>query len=303
MTAGISAYLLWGLFPLYWPLLKPAGAFEILAQRIVWSFVFVGVLLLVLRASWHWVPGVFQRQHLPRFLAMSALVSTNWVTYILAVNTGHVVEASVGYFINPLVSLVLGVIFFHERLGKYGRIGVLLAFGGVVILAWGSWPTLWISLTLAFSFGFYGVLKKGHHLPPLHGVMVDSGMVLVPALAFLVFLGATGGLHFAQSPGSDVLMVLSGPATAIPLWLFALAARRLPLGVVGILQYLAPTIQLILGLTFFGQHVTPAYWAGLVLIWVGSAVYLSEALRSTATPALAASKTPAPSPRAEPPVA
>lgn len=280
LAAGVSAYALWGLFPLYWPLLKPAGAFEILAQRIVWSFLFVLVLLLVLRASWRWVPVVFDRRVAPRLVAMSVLIAINWVTYILAVNGGHVVEASVGYFINPLVNVALGVLLFKEPLEFGGRVGVALAFAGVAVLAWGSLPTLWISLTLAFSFGLYGVAKKRAHLPALPGLLVESTVLLVPSLAFVIYLGVTGGAQFGRSLPHDALTALSGPATVLPLWLFALAAARLPLGVVGILQYLAPTIQFILGITLFGQRVTPAYWAGLALVWLGSAAYLAATLRA-----------------------
>lgn len=280
VAAGVSAYLLWGLFPLFWPLLKPAGAFEILAQRIVWSFLFVLLLLVLLRSSWQWVALVRDRHVLPRLLAMSVLIAINWVTYILAVNTGHVVEASVGYFINPLVNVAFGVLLFREPLPILGRVGVLLAFVGVAVLAWGSLATLWISLTLAFSFGLYGVAKKRAHLPPLPGLLVESTVLLIPSLAFVVYLGVTGGATFGRSLPYDALMALSGPATVLPLWLFALAAARLPLGVVGVLQYLAPTIQFILGITLFGQQVTPAYWAGLALMWLGSGVYLTAALRA-----------------------
>lgn len=279
LAAGVGAYMLWGLFPLFWPLLKPAGAFEILAQRIVWSFVFVLLMLLLLRSSWRWVRVVADRRVAPRLLAMSVLIAINWVTYILAVNSGHVVEASVGYFINPLVNVALGVLLFHEPLSRGGKAGVLLAFAGVAVLAAGSLPTLWISLTLAFSFGLYGVAKKRAHLPALPGLLVESTVLLIPSLAFVVYLGVTGGAQFGRSLPYDALMAASGPATVLPLWLFALATARLPLGVVGILQYLAPTIQFILGITLFGQRVTPAYWAGLVLVWLGSAVYLASLRR------------------------
>lgn len=284
LIAGVGAYALWGLFPLYWPWLKPAGPFEILAHRIVWSFVFVAVVLLILRTPWGWVKSVFERAHLPRYLAMSLLIAVNWGVYILAVNSGHVVEASVGYFINPLVNVVLGMVFFGEHLGRGGRIGALLAFGGVLVLGWGSLPTLWISLLLAGSFGFYGVAKKKTTLPALQGLLVESGFLALPSAGYLVFLGLTGSLQMGHVATTDLLMVMSGPVTVLPLWLFALAATRLPLGVVGVLQYLAPTVQLILGITLFGEKVSPAYWAGLILIWVGSVFYLTSTLRPKIAP-------------------
>ncbi|HOA89538.1 EamA family transporter RarD [Propioniciclava tarda] len=281
LLAGVTAYFLWGLFPLYWPLLKPAGAFEILAHRIVWSFVSVLLVLLVLRQSWRWVAGVFTRANFPRLLAATLLIALNWVTYIFAVNSGHVVEASLGYFINPLANVLFGVLFFGERLGRGGRLGGLLAVAGVVVIAWGSFETLWVSLTLALSFGLYGVAKKKAHLPALQGLLVESGLLVVPCAAFLIVLAATGTGQFGTSVPADALLMLTGPITAIPLWLFAIAAPRLPLGVVGILQYLAPTIQFMIGVLVVGQHVTPTYWLGLVLVWIGSAVYLREALSGT----------------------
>lgn len=284
VIAGVTAYALWGLFPLYWPLLKPAGALEILAHRIIWSFVFVTILLLVLRVSWRWVAGVFQPRNLMRLGAASGLIAVNWLTYIFAVNAGFVVEASLGYFINPLANVLFGVLLFGERLGRVGKIGAMLATVGVVVIAWGNWQTLWVSLVLAVSFGLYGVAKKRAHLPALQGLMVESGFLMIPSLAYVGFLAWTGSGQFATSISADLLMILSGPITAIPLWLFAIAAPRLPLGVTGVLQYLAPTIQFLLGLFVFGQHVTASYWAGLTLVWLGSAAYLSEALSRRPTP-------------------
>lgn len=279
LIAGVTAYLLWGLFPLYWPLLRPAGPLEILAHRIVWSFVSVVIALVVLRASWRWVPGVFTRANLPRLLAASGLIAVNWLTYIFAVNTGHVVEGSLGYFINPLVNVLFGVLLYGERLGRGGRIGGLLTLVGVVIIAWGSWHTIWISLALALSFGLYGVTKKSAHLPALQGLLVESGFLLLPSVGYLGFLAATGGGQVGVWASATALLVLSGPITAIPLWLFAIAAPRLPLGVVGVLQYVSPSIQFLLGLWVYGEHVSLSYWAGLVLVWIGSATYLTTVLR------------------------
>jgi len=279
LVAGVTAYVLWGLLPLFWTLLKAAGPLEILAERIVWSFVSVVIALLVLRRSWRWVPGVFTRVNFPRLAAAAVLIAVNWLTYIFAVNNGHVVEASLGYFINPLVNVVFGVLLFGERLGTGGRIGGLLALAGVAVIAWGSWSTLWISLALAASFGLYGVAKKKAHLPALEGLAVESGFLLVPSVAYVAWLAAHGMGQFGLTASMTTLLVLTGPITALPLWLFAIAAPRLPFGVVGVLQYLAPTIQFLMGVLVFGEHVTPAYWAGLVLVWAGSAVYLTTTLR------------------------
>lgn len=282
LMAGVSAYLVWGLFPLYWPLLRPAAPLEILAHRIVWSFAVVTVALVALRASWRWVPGVFTRAHFPRLAAAAGLIAVNWLIYIFAVNTGHVVEGSLGYFINPLVNVAFGVLIFGERLGLGGRIGGALALVGVVVIAWTSWQTIWISVALAVTFALYGVAKKKAHLPALQGLFVESGFLVIPSAAFLIVLAAQGTGQFGLAAPSSALLLITGPVTAVPLWLFAIAAPRLPFGVTGVLQYLAPTIQFLLGVLVLGEHVTPSYWAGLALVWAGSVVYLTATLRGVA---------------------
>ena len=281
LIAGVTTYLLWGLMPLYWRLVAFAGPLEIMAQRIVWSFVLVAAVLVGLRTPWRrLVAPILDRRHTARLVAVAVLISINWLTYIVAVNSGHVVEASLGYFINPLVNVLFGVLMFGETLGLGGRLGGGLALAGVVVIAAGSWATLWISLLLAGSFGLYGVVKKKLHLPAAEGLLVETGLLLPFAAAYAVFLAATGAATFGRSVPETALLVLLGPATAIPLWLFAIAATRLPLGVVGVLQYLAPTLQFLLGITLFGEHVTASYWVGLVLVWAGSIVYLTLTLRA-----------------------
>lgn len=274
LAAGVGAYVIWGFFPLLFPLLKPAEPLEILAHRIIWSLVAVTVTMLLLRQSWGWLRQALTRERLPWVLAAAVLIGVNWLTYIWAVNTNHVVEASLGYFINPLVNIVLGVVLFGERMTRGGRLGTILAAAGVGVIAWENWAGLWVSLVLAFSFGLYGAVKKRATAPALGGLFLESAVLLPAALAYWAWLASTGGNHFSDSPAQAGLLVLGGVLTAIPLWLFAVAARRLPYGVVGILQYLGPTIQFILGITVFGQHVTPSYWAGLALVWAGSVVYL-----------------------------
>jgi len=179
---------------------------------------------------------------------------------------------------------VLGVLLFRERLTRGGLVGTLLAFGGVVVIAWDSWRGLWVSLALALSFGLYAAVKKSARLPALQGLLVESGLLAPLALPYLVFLGVTGVGAFGTTPAASGLLVLAGVLTAVPLWLFAIAAPRLPLGVVGILQYLGPSIQFLLGITVFGQVVSPSYWAGLVLVWSGSAVYLTSAFAGSVRP-------------------
>jgi len=274
LVAGIGAYAIWGFFPLLFPLLKPAGAFEILAHRIVWSLVAVTVALLLLRHPWGWLRQVWTRERLPRVVAAAFLVGANWLVYIWAVNSGQVVEASLGYFINPLLNIVLGVVLFGERMSRAGLAGTLLAAAGVAVIAWENWSGLWISLTLALSFGLYGAAKKKASAPPLGGLFLESGILLPFALAYWGWLAVNGASHFGGDARASGLLILAGVLTAVPLWLFAIAAPRLPLGVVGILQYLGPTIQFTLGITVFGQQVSASYWAGLALVWIGSVVYL-----------------------------
>lgn len=284
LAAGVAAYAIWGFFPLLFPLLKPAGPLEILAHRVVWSLAAVALVLVALRRDWGWLAASLRGPRLGRMVAASGLIGVNWLTFIWAVNNNHVVEASLGYFINPLLNIVLGVLLFRERLTRGGLVGTLLAFGGVVVIAWDSWRGLWVSLALALSFGLYAAVKKSARLPALQGLLVESGLLAPLALPYLVFLGVTGVGAFGTTPAASGLLVLAGVLTAVPLWLFAIAAPRLPLGVVGILQYLGPTIQFLLGITVFGQVVSPSYWAGLVLVWSGSAVYLTSAFAGSVRP-------------------
>lgn len=274
LATGIAAYVIWGFFPLLFPLLKPAGALEILAHRVLWSFVIVAALLALLRHPWGWLREALGRTQLPSMVAAALLIGVNWLVFIWAVNSNHVVEASLGYFINPLLNIVLGVLLFNERMPRAGLIGTVLAACGVAVIAWENWAGLWVSLVLALTFGLYGAVKKRATVPPLGGLFLESGILLPFALGYWVWLTVAGTSHFGADPGLSSLLVLAGVLTAVPLWLFAIAAPRLPLGVVGILQYLGPTIQFGLGLTVFGQHVGASYWVGLILVWFGSFVYL-----------------------------
>lgn len=274
LLAGVGAYAIWGFFPLVFPQLLPAAPVEILAHRIIWSMVVVGLVLVVLRRPWGWLSNALAPKRLPWMLAGSLLIAANWFTFIWAVNNNHVVESSLGYFINPLVNIVLGVFIFGERMSRGGLIGTILAGIGVVVIAQENWAQLWISLTLAASFGLYGVVKKRTTLPALEGLFLEAGLLSPFAVIAWIFFAAHGASTFGTGLQHTALLILAGVLTALPLWLFAIAAPRLPLGVVGVLQYLGPTIQFLLGITVFGQVVPPSYWAGLFLVWGGSAVYL-----------------------------
>lgn len=281
LLSGISAYALWGIVPLFWPLLKPAGAIEILAHRMVWSLGVVGIALLVLR-RWSWI-GELIRQ--PRKLGLiavaSAVITVNWGLYIWSVNNGHVVEASLGYFINPLVTIAMGVLFLGERLRPVQWVAVGTSVAAVLVLAIGYGRPPWISLSLAFSFATYGLVKKKVNMGGLESLTAETGVLFVPALAYLLWLGAQGDSTFtSEGPGHAALLAAAGVVTAIPLILFGAAAIRVPLSTLGLLQYLAPVFQFILGILYFHEEMPPERWAGFALVWLALALLTWDAFRT-----------------------
>jgi chloramphenicol-sensitive protein RarD len=278
LAYGAGAYLLWGLFPVYWPLLAPAGAAEILAHRIVWTLVLVAGLL-VARRRWAWVRGLGARGVV--LLAVAAvLISVNWLTFIWGVVNGHVVETSLGYFVTPLVSVLLGVLVLGERLRRTQW--VALGLGGVAVLVlaadYGRPP--WIALVLAFSFGSYGLIKKKIGVGAVESLAGETVVLALPALAYVGWLVARGGSTFgAEGAGHALLLVLAGPVTAVPLLLFGAAARRLPLSVLGLLQYLAPVLQFAFGVLLFHEPMPPARLAGFALVWAALVLLTADGLR------------------------
>ena len=273
---GIAAYGMWGLFPLYWPHLKPAGAMEILAHRVVWSLVFSVFALLVLR-------GAGQVRQLGRrglaLLALAAVfVSLNWFIYIWAVNHGHVVETALGYFINPLVSVLLGVVFLGERLRRGQWIAVAIAASAVPVLAAGYGRLPWIALLLAGSFGMYGFVKKKAGTPALPSLTVETGLLFLPALGYLLVLQGRGEGSFGHGgPVLDLLLAACGVITALPLLCFAAAANRVPLSTLGLLQYLAPALQFLCGVLVFHEAMPWSRWVGFALVWLGLGCFTVEA--------------------------
>ncbi|MBM9504851.1 EamA family transporter RarD [Actinacidiphila acididurans] len=281
LAYGFAAYGLWGLFPLYWPLLKPAGAMEILAHRMVWSLAVVAVVLVALRRR-AWI-GELLRQ--PRKMALVALaaavVSVNWGLYIWGVNTGHVVETSLGYFINPLVTIALGVLVLHERLrpAQWAAVGI----GGlaVVVLAVGYGRLPWIALGLAFSFGTYGLVKKQVGMGGLESLAAETCVQFLPALGFLLALSARGKATFTHHGGGHAtLLVACGLVTAVPLIFFGMSATRLPLSTIGLMQYLAPVFQFLIGVLHFHEHMPAERWAGFLLVWSALVLLTWDALRT-----------------------
>jgi chloramphenicol-sensitive protein RarD len=278
--AGLGAYVLWGVFPLYFPLLEPAGGLEIVAHRVVWSLVFVALLLTVLR-GWPQVRAIVADRRALLVLAVAALlIAVNWLVYVYAVNSGHVVEASLGYFINPLVSVVLGVAVFRERLRRLQWVAVGIAVLAVVVLTVDYGRPPWIALTLALSFGLYGLMKKVVRVDAAPGLFVETAAVFVPALVVLGVLQASGGAAFGHaSVGNSFLLVSTGLATAVPLLLFAAAARRVPLSTIGLLQYVTPLMQLSIGVFVYDEPMPPARLAGFAIVWLALAVFTVDTLR------------------------
>ncbi len=270
-----------GARPLFWPLLKPAGATEILAHRMVWSLAFVAVALLIVR-RWAWA-GELLRQ--PRKLALvtvaAAVITVNWGVYIWAVNSGHVVEASLGYFINPLVTIAMGVLLLKERLRPVQWAAVGTGFAAVVVLTVGYGRPPWISLCLAFSFATYGLVKKKVNLGGIESLTAETAVQFLPALGYLLWLTARGDSTFStEGPGHALLLAATGLVTALPLVCFGAAAIRVPLSTLGLLQYLAPVFQFLLGILYFGEAMPPERWAGFALVWLALTLLTWDALRT-----------------------
>ena len=280
VLSGLAAYSLWGLFPLYFPLLEPAGGLEIVAHRVLWSLAFVGLLLTVTR-HWSQVRALASdRRRLLVLAGAALLIAVNWLVFVYGVNSGQVVETSLGYFINPLVSVLLGVVVFSERLRPLQWVAVGIAAVAVTVLTVDYGHPPWIALALAASFGLYGVMKKLVRVEAAPGLFVETALVAVPAGVVLAVLHAGGDGTFANAgTGHALLLMSSGVATAIPLLLFAAAARRIPLSTVGLLQYLTPLMQLAIGVFVYDEPMPPARLAGFVIVWAALAVFTVDSLR------------------------
>ncbi len=292
--AVFGAFVIWGLFPLYWHQLKQVPALQIVAHRVVWCGVFV-VGYLLLRDGTGWLRQALRRPRVPLMLgASSLLISCNWGLYIWAVNNGHVVESSLGYFINPLVNVLLGVLLLHERLNTAQRAAVACAALGVAWLTWQIGAPPWIALALALSFGSYGLIRKIAAVEAIPGLGVESVFLFLPALAYLAWThqqgtGAIGHLPLYQ----NAMLVAGGAMTALPLIWFAYGARRISYSLVGIVQYVGPTLQLLTGVFLFGESFSAVQALGFGLIWAALAIYAADGLlrsrlRTTAGPVTSA---------------
>ena len=284
---GLIAYGSWGLYPAYFPLLKPAGALEVLAHRIVWTMLLMAVVLVVLRR----LPDLraITRRTWLLLVAASALICVNWGVYVYAVSNSHVVDAALGYFINPLVSVLFGVVIFGERLSRAQVVAVLIATSAVVVMSVTAGTIPVIGLVLAFSFALYGAVKKVVPVEPGVSVGLEAVIAAPFAIGVIAVLAVTGGGAVGNhGSGHVVLMVLTGPITAIPLLCFAAAAQRLPLVTLGLLQYLTPSMQMILGVAVAHEPMPTARWIGFGLIWTALAVFSADTMvrnyRSRAVP-------------------
>nr|NLD41790.1 EamA family transporter RarD [Actinomycetales bacterium] len=288
LGTGASAYVLWGLFPLYFRLLADSGPVEIVAYRALWALLFCLAALAVI-GRWHSFTAVLRDRRLFATLALAGfLVALNWGIYVLGVTTDRTLDASMGYFMNPLVSALLGVLILGERL----RPAQWLAFGfgatavAVLVASFGEFP--WIAVTLAISFGFYGLVKKrvGGRVGALEGLTAETLALLLPAIAVISWLLGTGAATVQPFSGYGGLVALAGPITAVPLILFAYAAARLNLSTIGMLQYTTPIMLFLLGWLAYGEPMPPERWAGFVLIWIAVVIFAVDAARATRAPRL-----------------
>ena len=276
--SGVAAYSIWGLVPIYWKLLKHVPAIQVLGHRIVWSLAVLLILVVALRRR---ALASVSPRVIGLYAVAAALIAGNWFLYIYAVNAGFIVETSLGYYITPLVNVLFGVLFFHERMRPAQWLSIALAAAGVVQLtfAYGALP--WIAFGLAASFGTYGLAKKNAPLEPLEGLTLETAILAPLAILFLVMLHRSGeGAFLRTGATSDALMIGGGLVTTVPLLLFAAAVRSVPLSVIGILQYIGPTLQFLLGVFVYDEPFSRSQLVGFSIVWAALAVYAGDSLRA-----------------------
>lgn len=278
---GIAAYSMWGLFPLYWPLLKPSQPLEILAHRMAWSLVAV-VVILAIRRHWSWFRDLLgQPKKLGLLVLAAVIITVNWGIYIYAVNTNHVVESALGYFINPLFSVLFGVLLLKERLRPLQWAAVGLGALAVIVLTLDYGRLPWIALTLAVSFAVYGLVKKQANVGAAESMTIETLVLLAPALAYLVYLEQSGTATFGHTtPSHALLLAGAGVITAVPLLCFTAAAIRVPLSTIGLMQYIAPILQFLCGVLIAKETMPPSRWIGFSIVWAALAVFTYDSLRT-----------------------
>ncbi|WP_278962608.1 EamA family transporter RarD [Mitsuokella multacida] len=285
MMAALSTYLIWGVLPLYWNLLARAGANEILAHRIIWSFVFMVVVLMVTK-RWQSFKedcrALWQDKKRGAILLLAAFtISLNWLTYIWAVNHGHVIDTSIGYYINPLMSVLFGIVFFRERISGLKKISLLLAAIGIVLMTYQLGKLPWVAVVLAVSFSVYGALKKQLHLNPFSSITLETLLMVPFAVPYIGILMMSPANHFSlATPDLALYLMGTGVVTAVPLVLFSYGANLLPLNVLGFFQYISPTIGLLLGIFFFHETFGMAQISALGFVWAAIVLFtVAESLR------------------------
>jgi len=280
LLAALGAYGLWGLLPIFFRLLHHVDPVEIVTQRILWSLLLI-LTLLALRNGIGPMVAVLRDRRLLLALAGSAvMIAINWLVYVWAVNDGHVVATSLGYFLNPLVNVALGVLVLKERLRRGQMLAIGFAAVGVAILAASAITTLWISLTLAFSFAFYALIRKMTPVAPMTGLGVETLLLTPLAVAYLMWEAGHGSIGFGQDVSTTSLLIIAGAVTTVPLVLFATAARSLPMATLGVLQYLAPTLQFVCGVVLFGETLSLGQMLSFGLIWVGLILFATDSVKA-----------------------
>ncbi|WP_342387737.1 EamA family transporter RarD [Salinicoccus bachuensis] len=273
---ALGAYLIWGFLPIYWKQVEHISSYELIAHRVLWAFVFMIVFILVtnrMHLFYKDLKFIFRdRKKIVALFAASTVITTNWLLYIIAVNNGHILDASLGYYINPLISILIGFVILGERFSKSQWMAIIIVFLGVTYLAVGLGSAPWISLTLALSFSIYGLIKKVINMDAVFALAVETFVLAPFALIYILFLEGSGGGNFGINADS-LVMIGTGVITAIPLLLFSLGAQRIRLSLIGILQYFAPTIMLLIGVFMYDEAFTDIHTVAYILIWSGLAIY------------------------------
>lgn len=278
LLLGLGAYTMWGVLPLYFRLLAAVPAIEVLAHRVIWSLVLLIVVVTAMR-RWQTIRAAASGRTIAMLAASATLIAINWLIYIWAVNNGHTLAGSLGYFINPLLNVGLGVIVLGERLRKWQGVAIAIASAGVAAMAFVALNTLWISLSLAVSFGLYGLVRKIVAIDSLGGLLIETLLLAPASFGYVLYLESAGRGAAGQALSTDVLLVLLGALTALPLLMFAAAARRLPYSTLALLQYVAPSLQFVVAVAIFGEPLRPLHLLVFALIWAGCAIFAWDSVR------------------------
>ncbi len=283
LVYGLGAYVLWGLFPLYWPLLKPATSTEIVSHRAVWTMVFCFIILAITKSLKSTLATFKRPKVAAKLFIASILVSINWLIYIWATNNGHVVEASLGYYINPLIEIAFGILLLKERMRRLQWVSVSIATIGVLVLTidYGHLP--WVAFGVALSWGTYGLIKKQLNLGAVEGLAIETLIAFIPYCTYLIILGSQGEGQFGQGVSITILLISAGAVTAIPLLMFNASTTRLPLTTIGLLQYITPTLTFIIGVWVNHEVMSTARWIGFFIIWIALFVLAYDLVRSGRT--------------------